>query len=227
VIDDGVEMATTMSDSPGSGVDPDRCDNAGQFVRRRLSAADEPLSPAELADTYGCRKGYMRSVVADLAGEGVIDRVGRGRYVIEEGDGSERPSDENGFSLTLSEENEADSPDEDTDESEENQMPTDSEYRQQHAGSEGESQDGESTENESDSVGTEGSDGVDSGDVAAVASGVDPRTLMLLVAVAAVGYVAYRSLSGSDSGSDQAADGAEDQDEPVEDAVEVAGGLVG
>jgi hypothetical protein len=193
-----------MSNPAGSAVDPDGCDNAGQFVRRRLSAAEEPLSPSELADDYGCRKGYMRSVVADLAGEGVIDRLSRGRYVIEGGDGSDLSDDENGFSLTLSDENEADSPDGDTDESEENQMPTDSEYRRQH----GESEDDESAENGSDSAGSEGVDGED---VAAVASGVDPRTLMLVVGVAAVGYVLVSSLSGGDQ-DDGAGAGAGDGD---------------
>lgn len=198
-------MASSMSNSAGSAVDPDGCDNAGQFVRRRLSAAEEPLSPSELADDYGCRKGYMRSVVADLAGEGVIDRLSRGRYIIEDGDGSDLSGDENGFSLTLSDENETDSPGGDTDESEENQMPTDSEYRRQHAESEG----GESTENESDSVGSEAVDGED---VAAVASGVDPRTLMLVVGVAVVGYVLVSSLSGGDQDDGAGdGDGAEEQ----------------
>jgi len=212
-------MATSMSDSAGSGVDPDGCDNAGQFVRRRLSAGDEPLSPSELADAYECRKGYMRSVVSDLAGEGVIDRLSRGRYVIEDGDESDLSDDENGFSLTLSDENGADSPDGDTDESEGNQMPTDSEYRRQHAESEAESEGGESTEKESDSAGI---GGVGAGDVAAVASGFDPRMLMLAASTAVAVFLVYQSFSGSGDGAYGAY-----QDDDDDDYEFRSGGLIG
>jgi hypothetical protein len=61
--------------------------NAYEYAIDELRAADEPLSPAKLADGYGCSGGHMRSVLCDLVEDGYAERIAHGRYV--EGPGPE------------------------------------------------------------------------------------------------------------------------------------------
>lgn len=218
----------TASDSVGSAVEPHRCDNAAEFVLRRLDESDEPRSPSGLAAEYGCGNNWMRQVMSDLAGEGEIERVSRGQYVALDDPGDGTDAD---ISVLLG--SDSDSQPESTreqadqtDDDEADSMPTAEEYERQHADQDDstDADEGESTgsdnADEGDQTGTQG----ETADASAFVGGVDPRTLMLFLSVAAVGYVAYRSVSGSGSSPDQA-DG--DGGEQVEQTADVDGGLLG
>lgn len=61
--------------------------NAYEYAVDELRAADEPVSPAKLAEGYGCSGGHMRSVLCDLVGDGEAERIAHGRYI--EGPGPE------------------------------------------------------------------------------------------------------------------------------------------
>lgn len=217
----------TATDSVGSTVEPHRCDNAAEFVLRRLDESDEPRSPSDLASEYGCGNNWMRQVLSKLATEGEIERISRGSYVAR--DDPDGATDVNLSVLsganTDAELEPAEKQDEGTDENEGDSMPTAEEYEQQYADQ------GERTDaDEGESV---GSDNADEGDrtetqaattnATAFFEGVDPRTVMLAVAVAAVGYVAYRSLSASGDSPDQAGG---DGGEQVEEDADVEGGLI-
>ena len=65
----------------------DRSETAYEFALNRLENIDEPISPATLADEYGCSGGHMRSVLCDLVRDGYAERIAHGRYV--EGPGPE------------------------------------------------------------------------------------------------------------------------------------------
>jgi len=65
----------------------DRSETAYEFAKNRLKNTDEPISPATLADEYGCSGGHMRSVLCDLVRDGYAERIAHGRYV--EGQGPE------------------------------------------------------------------------------------------------------------------------------------------
>jgi hypothetical protein len=218
----------TATDSVGSTVEPHRCDSAAEFVRRRLDESDEPRSPSDLASEYGCGNNWMRQVMCNLAGEGEIERVSRGQYVARDDPAEETDAD---VSVLLGSDSDSEleltgEQDEETDADEGDSMPTAEEYEQQYAdqGDGTDADEGEPTgsdnADEGDRTGTQG----ETTDAPAFAAGVDPRTLMLVVAVAAVAYVAYRSLSGSGSSPDQPGDG---DGEPVEQTADVDGGLIG
>jgi len=61
--------------------------NAYEYAVDELGAAEEPISPAKLADGYGCSGGHMRSVLCDLVDDGAAERIAHGRYI--EGPGPE------------------------------------------------------------------------------------------------------------------------------------------
>ena len=61
--------------------------NAYEYAIDELGAAEEPMSPAKLADGYGCSGGHMRSVLCDLVRDGEAERIAHGRYI--EGPGPE------------------------------------------------------------------------------------------------------------------------------------------
>jgi len=194
----------TATDSVGSTVEPHRCDNAAEFVLRRLDESDEPRSPSGLASEYGCGNNWMRQAMSKLESDGEIERISRGSYVA-------RDDPDDGTDVNLSVLSGAN---------------TDAELEP------AEKQDEGTDADEGESV---GSDNADEGDrtetqaattnATAFFEGVDPRTLMLVVGVAAVVYVAYRSLSGSESSADQG--GSDGDGEQVEQAVDVEGGLLG
>jgi len=60
----------------------DRVENGYEFVEKRLSEADSPMSPDELAKEYGCGNQYTQNICSELAQKGVIERVGEGQYVM-------------------------------------------------------------------------------------------------------------------------------------------------
>lgn len=61
--------------------------SAYKFAVDALRGADEPTSPKDLADRYGCSGGHMRSVLCDLVDDGEAERIAHGRYI--EGPGPE------------------------------------------------------------------------------------------------------------------------------------------
>ena len=65
--------------------------NAYEYAVDELRAADEPISPAKLADSYGCSGGHMRSVLCDLVGDGEAERIAHGRYIEGPGPESQEP----------------------------------------------------------------------------------------------------------------------------------------
>lgn len=84
-----VNMATVDS-SAGEGTEGGpEC--ARDFVTERLREADSSMSPAELAEEYGCSNGHVRNLMSDLRDEGVVRRVGHGQYetVDDEEDGAD------------------------------------------------------------------------------------------------------------------------------------------
>ncbi len=66
--------------------------NAYEYAIDELGAADEPLSPAKLADGYGCSGGHMRSVLCDLVRDGEAERIAHGRYIEGPGPESREPA---------------------------------------------------------------------------------------------------------------------------------------
>lgn len=78
------------------GVDPDYCADADEYVIRRLSETDSAMSPSEMSEEYGCSNGHMRNTMAELASNGVIERVSPGKYVsaveADSRDDGERPA---------------------------------------------------------------------------------------------------------------------------------------
>lgn len=66
--------------------------NAYEYAIDELGAADEPLSPAKLADGYGCSGGHMRSVLCDLVRDGEAERIAHGRYIEGSGPESREPA---------------------------------------------------------------------------------------------------------------------------------------
>jgi len=104
-----------------------------------------------------------------------------------------------------------------TDESDIETMPTDDEYEQQRA----------ARTDETDEDGDESDDG-DGGDLPIPELPVDPRTLMMVVAVAGLAWLLYRTVSGSDEET-PAPDPSETPEFEApddDDGDEVQGGLV-
>lgn len=78
-------MAEKVSEEGESGgVDPDRCGSAKEYIIKRLRATDKPLTPSMLAAEYDCGKGHMQTTLSELAGEGRVERIARGKYTISE-----------------------------------------------------------------------------------------------------------------------------------------------
>jgi len=167
----------------------------------------------------------MRQVMSDLAGEGKIERVSRGQYVARDDPADPTDTDISVLSPlnTDTESGTTGKQDEGTDADEADTMPTAEEYEQQLAeradetdADEGEPTDSgnvdedERTEKQGEETDADEYGDVDSPNPSAVLGGVDPRTLMMVVAVAAVGYVLVSSLSGGDQ------DDGTDPDEQVE-----------
>lgn len=71
----------------------DSPDCARDFITERLSEADSPLSPSEMAEEYGCSNGHVRNILQDLLDEGVVKRPRRGKYVLADGGGAEMDSE--------------------------------------------------------------------------------------------------------------------------------------
>lgn len=72
-------MATANTSGGDEGPTTTAC--ARDFVLDRLRESDSPLSPAELADEYGCTNGHLRNTLRELREDDLADRVGRGQYV--------------------------------------------------------------------------------------------------------------------------------------------------
>lgn len=87
----GVDMATADTSAGENPSDGPSC--ARDFIAERLREADSPMSPAELAEEYGCSNGHMRNVLADLLDAGVVERVHHGQYTTA-GDDAEDESEE-------------------------------------------------------------------------------------------------------------------------------------
>lgn len=66
---------------------------ARDFIVDRLRDADSPMSPAELADEYGCSNGHTQNELYDLLDEGEVERVGVGEYVVAGDDGAQSDAD--------------------------------------------------------------------------------------------------------------------------------------
>jgi hypothetical protein len=65
--------------------------NAYEYAVDELEAAEEPMSPAKLADGYGCSGGHMRSVLCDLVRDREAERIAHGRYIEGPGPQSKEP----------------------------------------------------------------------------------------------------------------------------------------
>lgn len=76
---------STTHDGGEEPTSPTNCQNAGEYVLARLTEADKPLRPQELADEYGCGGSHMRHVMADMVDRGLAERVKQGQYVLAEG----------------------------------------------------------------------------------------------------------------------------------------------
>lgn len=210
-------MAAATQDT-GSGVLAQAADSAKQYVRDRLDESDVPLSPAELADEYGCSSGHMRDVCSKLHRAGVIDRpedVDVGEYTItdDSADGSgDDGSDGQAFDLPAMAA--------DTEESD--PMVTQAEYERQHSQTDGEEAD-DSADGSDDEARTGadvvGSVGTSDGDADAPAPALpmDPQKLAKILAAALVLWLLYRRLGG----------GADDADAAEDDGDDLDGGLVG
>lgn len=79
-------MATANISGGDEGPTTTAC--ARDFVLDRLRESDSPLSPAELADEYGCTNGHVRNTLRELREDDLADRVGRGQYVALDADES-------------------------------------------------------------------------------------------------------------------------------------------
>jgi len=78
-------MATADTSAGDSGPE---C--ARDFVEEKLREADSPMSPAELAEEYGCTNGHVRNLLSDLRDEEAVQRVGHGQYeAVEDGEDGE------------------------------------------------------------------------------------------------------------------------------------------
>lgn len=203
-------MATTQAGG-GELPSPRRCANAEVFVRRRLDGVDDPLSPAELAEEYDCSNVHMRQVVADLAADGEIHRVARGMYVADADDLPEEPTGQAGADTS----DHTDSSDAEAGDSPADPVgPADAGTPEVTAPSAAEAGDllEEPTE---DAGGLRGLESVP----------VDPRTFLMLLAVATVAYLALRVVSGGSSTSVEAEESDEELPPPPTDGPS-AGGLV-
>lgn len=225
------------------------CNNAREYVLDRLEGAEEPLSPSELADEYGCSKSHMHNVLSELNSEGEVERPADGHYILagEVAMGPPPGSDVDDVSLVetagVSSSDSAEAVGDDT---------------EALGGDDTEAEGGDSNSEESGGQGPVGDDSVtsaadespdsvdadDSGSgspsaaeagMAAAAGGtaaaakavqseevnVDLGTIAKVVGVLGVLYLGYRSISsGGDDGSD------EDQEQIVEsEQTQMAGGL--
>jgi len=79
-----------------SEVRPGHCGSAKEYARKRLEAADGPLSPSELAEEYDCGNEHMGDSLRALVDDGSARRIARGKYAsagdslaTETGDGAE------------------------------------------------------------------------------------------------------------------------------------------
>jgi hypothetical protein len=204
-----MSMATADASAGGSSGEPEVC--ARDFVVDRLQEADSPMAPAELAEEYGCTNGHVRNLLADLRGEGAVERVGHGQYsagTSEDDDGDEAVSPEESEESSG---NDTDGTRPDIEAEERAEM---SEQMRQ------------SVEGGADpSPGTDGTGGdpVESeSEEVVVEEGVSlsddlPVGLMILLSTAALVVVWYLSERGDDE--QEATDETDDQEEPDEPVV--------
>jgi hypothetical protein len=76
-------MSTTEdSGAVDTVTDPGYYENAREYALDRLDE-NEPTSPAELSEEYGCTGDHARKTLAELADEGVVERVSRGNYTLD------------------------------------------------------------------------------------------------------------------------------------------------
>ena len=117
-------MAAEQQDErPADGPDPAHCTGAREYALRRLESADTPVSPSGLAEEYGCGASHMRTVLSELYQQGEADKAGRGQYV--------EPEDAtHGIPLFDADGSDESLPNEEQEES----MPTQEEYEEQHSG---------------------------------------------------------------------------------------------
>jgi hypothetical protein len=212
------------------------------------------MSPAELADEYGCTNGHVRNTLADLREQDRVKRVQRGKYVDSESapdvpdvdiEAEMPPNTEDGAESETRDgdvQGEADpsadggplSVDTDTpveaDREDGDSMPTDEEYQQQREayrdGSEADESDGEDeAADEAESDGESGEVVVETVEEAEVdlPLPVDPRTLMMVVAAAALAWLAYQAVQSS---PEPASEGSEQEPDAAQEPDEVPGGLV-
>jgi hypothetical protein len=111
-------MATEIEgagDGPHPEV-PEACDDAPEYVMKRLARTGGTVTPSTLADEYDCSNGHMQDTLRDLHDEGLVERVARGEYALaEDADRAEVGSDEgNGPVSMLPAGGPAQSPDTDT-----------------------------------------------------------------------------------------------------------------
>lgn len=225
-------MATT--EAAASGTMPRDCKNAREYVRDRLAESDEPLSPVELAEEYGCSKGYARTVLSELHGSGMLDRPADGQYALA-GDGDPATGSDSSDLLGFGDEIMG-SPDDTTDSGTSDMAPTQTEYEAQHAessagapGDEEHADHGESDQNPSPGAGSGDPDGGGSDAVAPTAPlPMEPYKLGLVLGIGLALFLLYRGVGGSDgdTGTDtsELEDGTDDQEGGGDD---LAGGLVG
>jgi len=77
-------MSTTEdAGAADTATDPGYYENAREYALDRLDE-DEPTSPAELSEGYGCTGDHARKTLAELADEGVVERVSRGNYTLDD-----------------------------------------------------------------------------------------------------------------------------------------------
>jgi hypothetical protein len=169
----------------------------------------------------------MRDILSDLNSEGVAERVATGRYVLsdalDQAAALADPDEDTDGSLSdISDDGVADLLGEDTDEDGSDDMPTQDEYRQQHSDSDDEQADVSASSeptgsggNTSASAGSDAPDDADADDLdaaPAAALPMDPKTLGMILGVAFVLWLAYRSIGGGDTSEPEPDAGDEQAD---------------
>lgn len=212
-------MAAAQQDErPAGGPDPAHCRGAREYALRRLESADMPVSPSGLAEEYGCGASHMRTVLSELAQQGEAEREERGQYV-------EPENATQGIPLFDADGSDESLPNEEQEES----MPTQEEYEEQHSGEADASpaEDADDDENSGDgSADSPISAGTDSAGTGGVPLPAEPKKLGMILAAAVILWLVYRNLYLGVRTDSEVSELEEDGDDQADGDDDLAGGLL-